>query len=136
MTRPAHAPPRLTNAPIPPTIALLTHPAHKLAGRDGETLVVTCPAELTHDSGEQVLRTVKRHLPNRDNAVCVLDMSQVGLISSIGITALLQIEEHCTDRGAALRLAGLPERQRQFLRMLKLEAKFVFVKDVDEATGD
>ena len=97
--------------------------------------MVVCPAELTHDSGEQVLRAVKRHLPNRDNAVCVLDMALVGLISSIGITALLQIEEHCADRGATLRLDRLPERQRQFLRMLKLESKFVFVASVDEATA-
>jgi anti-anti-sigma factor len=111
----------------------LTHPEHKLAGRDGECLVVVCPPELTHDSGEQVLRAVKRHLPNRDHAACVLDMTHVGLISSIGITALLQIEEHCADRGATLRLAGLPERQRQFLRMLKLDSRFVFVASVEEA---
>ncbi|MFM9958686.1 MAG: STAS domain-containing protein [Phycisphaerales bacterium] len=108
-------------------------PSHHLAGRDGEALVVTCPPELTHDSGEALLRAVKRHLPNRDHATCILDMSAVGLISSIGITVLLQADEHCADRAAKLYIAGLPERQRQFLRMLKLDAKFTFVPSVDEA---
>ncbi len=108
-------------------------PAHHFAGRDGEALVVVCPPELTHDSGEALLRTVKRHLPNRDHARCILDMSGVGLISSIGITVLLQADEHCTDRGARLLIAGLPERQRQFLRMLKLDARFTFRDTVEDA---
>lgn len=108
-------------------------PAHQLAGRDGETLVVACPPELIHDSGEQVRRVVARHLPNRDDARCVLDMSRVGLISSIGITALLMIHELCADRNVPLVLAALPERQRQFLRMLKLEDKFVFAPSIDAA---
>lgn len=113
---------------------MANHP-HHFAGRDGEALVVPVPAELTHDSGEALHRLVKRHLPNRDHAACVLDMTRVGLISSIGITALLQIQEHCGDRGAKLVLAGLPERQRQFLKMLKLEDKFVYAPGVDEAVA-
>lgn len=106
---------------------------HRFAGRDGEALVVEAPPELTHGSGETLLRLVERHLPNRDHARCVLDMSRVGLISSIGITSLLQVQEYCADRGAALVLAALPDRQRQFLRMLKLEERFSFAESVDAA---
>lgn len=108
-------------------------PAHHFAGRDGEALVIVCPPEITHDSGEALLRAVKRHLPNRDHARCILDMSAVGLISSIGITVLLQADEHCADRAAKFLIAALPERQRQFLRMLKLDAKFTFADTVENA---
>lgn len=119
----------------PETDPRLTHPQHSFAGRDGEVLVVVCPSEVTHDSGERLLRAVQRHLPNRDHAVCVLDMAGVGLISSIGITALLQIDEVCSDRGARLVLAALPDRLRQFLKMLKLDSKFAFSSSVEDASA-
>lgn len=111
----------------------MTNISHHFAGTDGEVLVVQAPGELTHDSGEHLRRLVARHLPNRDRSACVLDMTHVGLISSIGITALLQIQEFCTDRSAPILLAGLPDRQRQFLRMLKLEQRFAFSPGVDDA---
>ena len=63
-------------------------------------------------------------------------MAGVGMISSIGITALLQIDELCSDRGARLVLAALPDRLRQFLKMLKLDSKFVFSPSVEDASGD
>lgn len=104
---------------------------HQLAGPDGAALVVRVPRELSHDSAEPLRSTVMRHLPNREGAGLVLDMADVGLISSIGIAALLQVQEFCRDRRAPCILASLPARQIAFLRMLKLDRKFDLSPDVE-----
>ena len=96
-------------------------------------MVVQTPAELSHECAESLRRAVERHLPNRTAAAAVLDMAGVGMITSIGIAALLQIAEYCSDQRARLVLAGLPDRIRQFLRMLKLEEKFEYAGDLTAA---
>ncbi len=107
--------------------------SHKLAGADEAILVVAVPRELNHESAEPLRAAVMRSLPNRDNAGVILDMTEVGLVSSIGIAALLQVQEFCRDRGAGLVLASLPQRQLAFLKMLKLDRKFACEATVDGA---
>ncbi len=107
--------------------------AYRLGGTEGAILVVRAPRGVDHESAEPLRDCVAFHMPNRDGAGVVLDMSEVEMISSIGIAALLQVVEHCRDRGAAAVLAGLPERQRAFLAMLRIDAKFELCGSVDEA---
>lgn len=106
-----------------------------LAGPDGAILLVCVPRLLTHESAEPLRDVVAHRLPNRDGAGVVLDMGEVELISSIGIAALLQVFEHCRDRGAEALIANLPIRQRDFLRMLKIDTKFRFVSTVEEGVA-
>lgn len=107
--------------------------SHRLSGRDQAILIVEAPPELHHDCAEPLRATVTRHLPNRDDAALILDMSSVVLVSSIGVATLLQIHEFCHDRGAALIIAGAPTRHVNFLRMLKLDRKFEFADSVEDA---
>jgi anti-anti-sigma factor len=106
---------------------------HRLGGQDGEVLIVSVPGELTHDSADDLRQTVARRLPNRDGAGAVIDLTGVQLITSIGIAALLQVQEFCRDRDARVLLAGLSDRLRGFLRMLKLDRKFELADSVDDA---
>ncbi|MBL8745701.1 MAG: STAS domain-containing protein [Phycisphaerae bacterium] len=106
---------------------------HRLAGRDESILVVAVPRELNHESAEPLRAAVMRSLPNRDGAGVILDMTEVGLVSSIGIAALLQVQEFCRDRGAGLVLASVPQRQQAFLKMLKLDRKFACEAAVETA---
>lgn len=106
---------------------------HQLRGVDGAVLVVRVPSELNHEWAEPLRGCVMRHLPNREGAGVVLDFADVKLISSIGIAALLQVQEHCRDHEAKLVLASVPARQLAFFKMLKLERKFGFAPSVDEA---
>lgn len=106
---------------------------HQFGGSDGAILIVRLPQDLNHETVEPLRGCVARSLPNRDGAGVVLDMSAVEMISSIGIAALLQVQELCRDRGAGVVLAQVPERQLAFLRMLKLDRKFGFAPTVDDA---
>jgi anti-anti-sigma factor len=110
----------------------MDEPRWELNGTDGEILVVRVPPSLSHETAEPVRACVERRLPNRERCAVVLDMSEVVLISSVGVTALLQIEELASAAGGAFRLAGLSERGRSFLAMLKLDERF----PSDASVGD
>ncbi len=97
--------------------------------------MVRAPRGLDHESAEALRDCVAFRLPNRDGAGVALDMADVEMISSIGVAALLQVVEHCRDRGAGVILAALPERQRDFLAMLRIDAKFSFCATVEEAVA-
>jgi len=56
-------------------------------------LVIESPAVLSHETAEGVRSCGERRLPNRDDAGLVLDMSEVRLITSIGIATMLQLQE-------------------------------------------
>lgn len=109
--------------------------AHRADGPDGRVLVVVAPGVLNHENAEMLRACVERWLPNRDGAATVIDMGGVTLISTIGIAALLQVEDLCRRRGAGFVLAALPERQRSLLKMLHLTEKFRTAATVDEALG-
>lgn len=106
---------------------------HHLAGADREVLVVRIPKELTHETAEPLRACIMRQLPNRDGAALILDCAEVTIISSIGIAALLQVQEFCLDRAVPALIAALHPRQEAFLRMLKLEQKFPLLPSVDAA---
>lgn len=106
---------------------------HTLAGPDGAILVVALPPAVNHVSAESIRQGVSRLLPNRDDAALILDCASVTLITSIGITALLQIQERCRDAGAPMALASLTEPIRRMLVMLKLDRQFELAHTVDEA---
>lgn len=105
------------------------HPA------DDAVLVIEAPREIAHESADTLRVTVERHVPDRDDAALVLDLSAVRMISSIGVAALLQIREFCRDRKVPFVLAGLPAEQQRFLEMLRLGDKFTLAPDVDEAVS-
>lgn len=107
--------------------------ACQLDGPDGAILVVTMPVLLDHDSAETLLDAIHGKLPQRDDAAAVLDMTEIRMISSIGIAALLQVRELCQDRGAGLVLASVPEQQLEFLRLLRLDRTFEVVASVADA---
>ena len=106
---------------------------HRLDGPDGRVVVVVVPPALNHQNADAMRDCVERWLPNRDDAAAILDLSAVVLISTIGIAALLQVEDLCRRRGAAFALAGVPPRQKDLLRMLHLTDKFRTVESVEEA---
>jgi anti-anti-sigma regulatory factor len=60
---------------------------------------------------------------------------QTGTINSIGITCLLQIQDHCRRQGAALALAGVPASIAAFLKQLKLDSRFTRYESLDDAVA-
>jgi anti-anti-sigma regulatory factor len=118
--------------------AAMDEPTWRLLPPDYATLVIRAPATLTHETAEPLRACAERRLPNRDDAGLVLDMSDVRLITSIGIAALLQVQDHTravTGDANRFRLAALPGEQLEFLTMLKLDAAFAHSETVDDATA-
>lgn len=108
---------------------------HQLAGPDDSILVVYLPLALNHETADPLREDVRALLPNRDDAGLVLDCSGVSLITSIGIAALLQIEEHCRDRRAPMILAALTPPIQRMLEILKLGSKFRTNPSVEDAVA-
>lgn len=113
--------------------ALVTDLRYEIVGARGATLVLRAPAELGHETASSLVREAEIRLPNCDHPAMVLDMAGVEVISSIGITALLQLKELCLDRGGLFIIADLSAGQLEFLRMLHLDRKFEVRPTVEEA---
>lgn len=113
----------------------MASPQVTTAGSDDQVVVVRAPAQLTQDTAHDLRLLIAGHLPNRDDGGLVIDMAEVLLVSSVGITSLLEVRELCDDRRIGLRLCGLIEPIEQLLHMLRLTEKFICAADVDEAVG-
>ena len=104
-------------------------------GQTGTILVVQLPGAVVDETAVPIREEVVRHLPNADGAAVVLDCRDVYLVNSIGITCLLQIQDHCRRLGAGLALAGVPASITAFLKQLKLDSRFTRYDSVDEAVA-
>ncbi len=102
-----------------------------LAGEAGAVLVVRLPPDLNHLTADKVRACVEARLPEHDEAGVVLDASSLTLITSIGVAALLQVQEFTRNRGVRLCLAGLTGEAMHFLEMLRLEDRFERCQDVE-----
>jgi len=104
-----------------------------LHGPDDQIAVALAPRQLTEETVHEFRALIATHLPNRDDGGLVIDMGEVYLITSVGITCLLEIREMCADRRIGLRLACMEEHVQQMLEMLRLTEKFEIDAEVDDA---
>lgn len=104
-------------------------------GQTGTILVVQLPGAVVDETAVPIREEVIRRLPNADGAAVVLDCRDVYLVNSIGITCLLQIQDHCRRHGAGLALAGVPASITAFLKQLKLDSRFARYDSVEEAVA-
>jgi anti-anti-sigma factor len=99
-------------------------------------LVVRLPAQLVDETATLIRDEVAHRLPNADGAALVLDCSEVTLINSIGITCLLQVQDHCRRMKATMLLASAPAAIEGFLRTVKLDKRFPSRGSVDDAVAE
>ncbi len=104
-----------------------------LIGDSGAVLVIRLPHELSHETADDIRSQVMTRLPEHDDAALILDATELRLVTSIGVAALLQIQEMCNDRGAPFVIAALSEQQQEFLTLLRLDSRFNTAPTVDEA---
>jgi len=106
------------------------------AGSRDTILVLVMPPELNHETAQPLRVQVESELANADGVGLVLDMSPVELVSSIGVTCLLQLEEIVKDRGGHMVLADVPPIQQRFLAMLRLDRRFRSLPTVEDAVRE
>lgn len=107
----------------------------QLGGAGGLVLVVRLPPQLVDDTSALIRDEVLQRLPNAEGAGLVLDCSEVSMINSIGITCLLQVQDHCRRMKASMRLASIPPSIERFLRTVKLDKRFPASGTVEEAVA-
>ena len=116
---------------------------HYFVGRDGRILVIAAPAELVDVSGETLRRQCAGMLPidearaegeHEGVRALVLDCVSLGLINSMGITTLLQIEELCRRAGVDLVLATVHGQALTLLQQVRLDDRFTMAPSVDAAS--
>jgi anti-anti-sigma factor len=107
----------------------------EIVGQSGTILVVHLPGAVVDETAVPIREEVIRRLPNADGAGVVLDCRDVYLVNSIGITCLLQIQDHCRRQGAGMSLAGVPPTIASFLRQLKLDTRFTRHESPEEAVA-
>ncbi len=63
----------------------------------------------------------------------LLDLSEVGLIDSTGLSVLVSLQRNCRSAGYQLKLAGLQEQARMVLAVTRLDAIFESYPSVADA---
>jgi len=98
--------------------------------------IIRIPSRLSHESAEALKRTAERCFALHAVERLILDLSLVEVVTSIGITSLLEARQLAADVGAGMILAGLPGRHREFFRLLRVEGLFQFADSVEVALTD
>lgn len=135
LARPRSYPPSCAARPRPHDHTPVPPIQSNLLGHAGTVLVVELPPQVVDETADLIRQEVARRLPNADGAAVVLDCRHVDLINSIGITCLLQVQEHCRRQKAGLILAALPPKIEQFLRTLRLDKRFHRAASVEDAVA-
>lgn len=108
---------------------------HRYDGSSEAILVLEAPQALNHTTADEFRRETARLLPNRDDAGLVVDAAEITMITSIGIAALLQVQEHCRIAGAPMVLAAPSDVVRRMFALVRLERQFPTAPTVDEAVA-
>lgn len=106
--------------------------SYRLEGADRAVLVVVLPPRVVDDTADALLELVERRLPDVGGAGVLLDLSAVEMMNSIGITALLQVQDHCRRRGAGMGLAAMSGPIARFLSQLKLDKRFPVFGSIED----
>jgi len=104
-------------------------------GDDGRTQIVRVPGHLSHIAAAELDRTVKRIIALHNVSRIILDLTLVEVVTSIGVTSLLESRQTSQDHATELILAGLPEQHRSFFTLLRVDQLFDFENSVDEAVN-
>ncbi len=100
-----------------------------------KTRIIRVPSRLTHDSAAALRRTAEQCIANHDVSRMVLDLSLVEVVTSIGVTSLLEAKQATDDAGAGLVLAGLLPQHMKFFTLLRVDRLFQFAPTVEAAVS-
>jgi len=104
-------------------------------GDDGRTQIVRVPGQLSHVAAVDLIQTVGALFALHDVSRIVLDLTLVEVVTSIGVTSLLEIRQLAADHSAELILAGLSDQHRSFFTILRVDHLFDFERGVAEAVS-
>lgn len=94
--------------------------------------VLTSKEDLTRDSIEQ-FRHVAEKCMNEGFHNLLVDCTQVHAIDSVGLEALLELQDRCEDQLGCVKLCALEESISKILDITRLVRRFESFEDLDSA---
>ena len=101
----------------------------------GNVLVAHTPDEFNEDSVHDFLAALQQSLDSGLVNV-VLQMDRSESYDSVGLTALVDLQEQIRDRGGNLKISGLADPGRKIFEVTRLDQKFdVFDSIIDAVSS-
>ncbi len=100
----------------------------------GAVDVVRLSGPLNHENADQLVETVQTGLTDGQPMV-VLDMSDVPLLDSAALDALIEIHDWTLQKGGVVKLASLTPLCGEVLRVTGVDGHFQMFRDVKVAVG-
>lgn len=111
--------------------------AHRIESRkEGSAIVIACEGRITLGLATNRLRNLLREAIEGGAKAVVVDFSGATQLDSTGIGELVGALSLANEHGAALRLAALPPKIRELLRITRLDTVFDVRESPEQALAD
>jgi anti-sigma B factor antagonist len=108
--------------------------AHRIESRqEGDVVVIRCEGRITLGLATNTLRNLMREALESGARKLLIDFGGAAQLDSTGIGELVGALSLANEKGAALKLAELPPKIRELLRITRLDTVFDVRESCQEA---
>ena len=100
----------------------------------GDILVVHSPDDLTSETSPLFVSAVEGHLTNGRSSI-VLQMDRSEVYDSVGLTALLDLQDQARQLGGTVKISGLVDPGRKIFEVTRLDQRFDLFDSVIDAVA-
>ena len=100
----------------------------------GSVLVVHTPDDLTEETSRHFSSSLEEHLQQGRSSI-VLQMDRSELFDSIGLTALLDLQDQARHLGGTVKISGLADPGRKIFEVTRLDQRFDLFESVIDAVA-
>lgn len=100
----------------------------------GSVLVVHTPDDLTEETSRHFASSLEEHLQQGQSSI-VLQMDRSELFDSIGLTALLDLQDQARHLGGTVKISGLADPGRKIFEVTRLDQRFDLFESVIDAVA-
>lgn len=109
-------------------------PAHRIESwQEGDVTVIRCEGRITLGLATNTLRNLMREALESGSTKLLLDFGGAVQLDSTGIGELVGALSLANEKGAALKLAQMPPKIRELLRITRLDTVFDVEEDFQQA---
>ena len=100
----------------------------------GSVLVVHTPDDLTEETSRHFMSSLEEHLQQGRSSI-VLQMDRSELFDSVGLTALLDLQDQARHAGGTVKISGLADPGRKIFEVTRLDQRFDLFESVIDAVA-
>ena len=100
----------------------------------GSVLVVHTPDDLTEETSRHFAASLEEHFQQGRSSI-VLQMDRSELFDSIGLMALLDLQDQARHLGGTVKISGLVDPGRKIFEVTRLDQRFDLFESVIDAVA-